>query len=302
MQPNAASPTGDSSRKHRLISLLLLGGLLFLRFPFLIVTVGLIDLPPELRGVVFFTFTGLTYLLTGILIWWERDRLHEFWIDLAAGITFLCQFYYFLGGIALFWFMRRSGARFPRPPHGVWRWALIGAIAAIAVETVLITVFGLRPPTERTPQVAGFGYLFSGILIQMTNAAVWEEPLFRGFLWGYLRQARWKNVWIWLFQAALFTAGHVYYLRTEAFGPWFVRMIVPSLLIGLIAWQARSIFASMLTHGAFNAIADMLNHTRSLDEAVQVAVWAMLILGVVLVIVWAVELIHRRSAAAPAAA
>jgi hypothetical protein len=41
---------------------------------------------------------------------------------------------------------------------------------------------------------------------------------------GLLRLAKWKNVWIWLFQAGLFTLGHVYYLRVEPFGSWFIRI------------------------------------------------------------------------------
>ena len=116
----------------------------------------------------------------------------------------------------------------------------------------------------------------------MTNAAVWEEPLFRGFLWGYLRLAKWKNVWIWLFQAVLFTLGHVYYLRSEAFVPWLIRMLLPSLLIGFIAWRAGSIFASMVTHGTFNACGDILFHSKSLSGAMQVAWSGMIILAVIL--------------------
>jgi hypothetical protein len=48
-----------------------------------------------------------------------------------------------------------------------------------------------------------FAALFYAVLSQMTNAAVFEEPLFRSFLWGHLQIAGWKNGWIWLFQAGL---------------------------------------------------------------------------------------------------
>jgi membrane protease YdiL (CAAX protease family) len=157
---------------------------------------------------------------------------------------------------------------------------------------------GIEPPETRGATPASLMFLLPAILTQMTTAAVWEEPLFRGFLWGYLRRWRWPNVLIWLFQAALFTAGHIYYLKEEAFVPWLIRMMLPSLIVGLIAWQARSIFASMVTHGVFNASGDMLSHTRSLPEAIQVSWSAVVILAGIFVVVWILEwLRHRRAGA-----
>ena len=128
----------------------------------------------------------------------------------------------------------------------------------------------------------------------MTWAAVLEEPLFRGFLWGYLRRVRWKDGWIWLFQALLITLGHVFYLKTEAIGPWFIRMMLPSLVIGFIAWRAKSIFASMVTHGVFNASNDMLFHTRSLLEAVKVGWTAVIVIMVIFAGIWIGEWMHHR--------
>jgi membrane protease YdiL (CAAX protease family) len=109
-------------------------------------------------------------------------------------------------------------------------------------------------------------------------AAVMEEPLFRGFLWGYLRIAKLNNFWIWIFQALFFTAGHVYYLPSEPLGTWFIRMILPALLLGLIAWGAKSIFASMVTHGTFNAVSDMLAHSGSLQDGLMISWQAVIIL------------------------
>ena len=290
---NPAADSYRAGKKHLAVSLLLLGGLLFLRLPFL--TVAAILLPDKASSAttaVTILFDGGTYLLTAILIWWERERLREFWVDLAGAITFLCQTFCFPLGIGLFWRMRRSHARFPAPAKGVWRWALAGAILAIACD-LLVMALGINPAHPRGPSSASFPDLVVGIFFMMTNAAVWEEPLFRGFLWGYLRLAKWKNSWIWLFQAALFTLGHVYYLKSEAFIPWLIRMLLPSLLFGFIAWRARSIFASMVTHGTFNATGDMLFHSRSLSGAMQVA-WSgmiilIVILGCVLIFEWGIQ-------------
>ncbi|HEX6035790.1 MAG TPA: hypothetical protein VFY83_15220, partial [Anaerolineales bacterium] len=125
---NATVPA-DEGKNHLSVSLLLLGGLLFLRFPFLIGADLLLSRESvALRTITPFVFGVGTYLITAVLIWWEREHLRAFWIDLAVAITFLFQTFCFPIGIGLFVAMRRRQARFPAPPANVWRWALLGAI------------------------------------------------------------------------------------------------------------------------------------------------------------------------------
>jgi len=179
----------------------------------------------------------------------------------------------------------------------MWRWLLVGAILALVSGIVTMRLV-VEPTDSRSATPASFMFLVPAILTQMTTAAVWEEPLFRGFLWGYLRRWRWPNVLIWIFQAALFAFGHIYYLKEEAFVPWLIRMMLPSLLIGFIAWQAPSIFASMVTHGVFNASWDMLLHTRSFAEAIYLSWSTVVILTGILAGLWILEwLRHRRASA-----
>ena len=277
-------------KKHKTISLLLLAGLLFLRFPFLIGASLVLPQQPTLpRTISMFVFIIGTYLLTAVLIWWEREHLREFWIDLAAGIAFLLNLFCFPIGIGLFRAMRRQQARFPSPLPNIWHWALLGAILAIFCNIFIFAGLGIEPPGARGSQPAGFGFLLPALFLQTTMAAVYEEPLFRGFLWGYLRRAEWKDVWIWPFQAFLFTLGHVYYLQAEAIGPWFLRLVLPSLLLGFIAWRAKSIFASMVTHGFINASGDMLLHTRALSEAVKFCWMVVLVILVIFAALWIIE-------------
>jgi membrane protease YdiL (CAAX protease family) len=293
MLTNSTSLPSDEGKRHSLISLLLLVGLLFLRFPFLIVADLMLARDAILHAIAYFIFSVGTYLLTAILIWWEREHLRDFWIDLAAAITFLLQIFCFPIGIGLFAAMRRHRARFPSPLPNVWRWALVGAIFAIVCNILLVNL-GLEPSSSRGAQPASFSYLLPAVFSQMTGAAVFEEPLFRGFVWGYLRRAQWKDGWIWLFQALFFTLGHVYYLQTEATGPWFIRIMLTSLIIGFIAWRAKSIFASMVTHGMFNASNDMLMHTRSLSEAVKVGWMTVIVIVVIFAGIWIGRWIRQR--------
>ena len=89
--------------------------------------------------------------------------------------------------------------------------------------------------------------------IHLGYAAATEEPLFRGFLWGHLRLAGWREGWIWLFQALLFMLGHIYYLPQLPVSFW---VIVPlgGLIQGLLVWKSRTIVASMAAHGLSNVL------------------------------------------------
>ena len=191
---DTAAPVGEG-KKHFFISLLLLGGLLFLRFPFLIITQWKLSGKPVPLGIVFFIFSICTYALTAVLIWWEREHLRDFRIDLAAAVIFLLQMFCFPIGIALFATMRRHHARFPAPLTNVWRWALLGAMFAMIFNISMVRL-GLEPSSPRSSEPASVGFLIPLVFLQMTMAAVFEEPLFRGFLWGYLRRMHWKNGWI----------------------------------------------------------------------------------------------------------
>ena len=153
MLTNSTSVPADEGKRHSLVGLLLLGGLLFLRFPFLIAADWMLTGEAIQHAIVYFVFSVGTYLLTAILIWWEREHLRDFWIDLAVAITFLLQIFCFPIGIGLFAAMRRHRARFPSPPANVWRWALVGAIIAIVCSIFLVNL-GLEPPGSRGPQPA----------------------------------------------------------------------------------------------------------------------------------------------------
>lgn len=88
---------------------------------------------------------------------------------------------------------------------------------------------------------------------QFTYAALSEEPVFRGFLWGALRQAGLRDRWIFAVQAVLFWLAHIYYINTYPLSFW---LIVPmgAVVMGLLAWRSRSIAPSMIAHGLMNGI------------------------------------------------
>src|SRR5574341_1507743 len=87
---------------------------------------------------------------------------------------------------------------------------------------------------------------------QIGFAAVSEEPLFRGFLWGALRELGWREVWVWLVQSVLFMSAHIYFINALPFNFW-VAVPIGALIFGIFAWRSRSIAAGMMAHAAYNA-------------------------------------------------
>lgn len=268
----------DQDRRRTAVTLLLVGILLAVR---LLVWGGvrlvLQDQPLWLQ----LAFQLPSYLLTAILIWWERDRLPEYHIDgLAIVIIVLFEpveilirafdartapdigyplwasasFLAIALGLAIALWRERS--RLPPLPIVGFRHIAIGLLAGLALAVVLAypTSFQLRGLGLSYPVASPgvLGALARGLLVQLGWAAIIEEPLFRGFLWGVLRKAGWKEVWVWLSQAFLFWIGHIYYLRDAPVSFW---LIVPSgaLILGLLVWRTRSISASMAAHAAVNS-------------------------------------------------
>jgi membrane protease YdiL (CAAX protease family) len=97
-------------------------------------------------------------------------------------------------------------------------------------------------------------------LIQLTNAATYEEPLFRGFLWGLLSQRGWRAGLIWLFQAAVFWLSHIVYIIHFPISFWVIVPLI-GLALGLIAWRARDIAPAMLAHSLVDGLPQLITGT-----------------------------------------
>lgn len=225
-----------------------------------------------------------TYVLTLCLIWWERDRLALFHIDALSIViiiflkpiqTLFLSFLWitvqhdnilafprfpslviWIGAAALFFVIRKKRPDLLKVQRTSWRWFGIGILVGVGQALLLGYPMSFDPsfqnykPTlfnELLPILPFFVY-------GLGYAAVAEEPLFRGFLWGHLRKAGWHEGAICLFQAVLFALGHIYYLPQMPISFWVI-VPVGGLVFGLLAWKSRTIASSMAAHGIFNALA-----------------------------------------------
>jgi membrane protease YdiL (CAAX protease family) len=113
----------------------------------------------------------------------------------------------------------------------------------------------IYPPTLKST-LYSIGVIFP---YQIGYAAITEEPLFRGFLWGALRKQNWKEGWINIFQTILFTISHLYYFNTNRLA-LFITVPLGAFVFGKLASRSNSKATSMVTHGMMNALGIIITY------------------------------------------
>ncbi|HPH96113.1 MAG TPA: type II CAAX endopeptidase family protein [Anaerolineaceae bacterium] len=266
------------NKNHRRVVWIVLGGLLFLRLPFL---AGIRCFANPVWLVPVFDIS--TYLLTAFLIWWERDRLADYHIDmLSLGIII---FFKPLQTLLAAQMMDWDAMAFPKlPALALWviagglllalvlsrpkwpplTWGSLGWVGIGLLAGLVMVLIDAMPTAIMVKQMYGEAVQKPDIQMMLREAlpnffymvgfaGVTEEPLFRGFLWGCLRKAGWRDLWIFLLQAGLFTLGHIYYLFSMPL-MFFIVVPVGALGMGLLAWRSKTLAAPLAAHGVGNAL------------------------------------------------
>ena len=267
----------ESKTFHQSISLWILGFLIILRIPFL---VGIPLVTGKSPTWIEPVFDVGTYFLTAALIWLARDQLGNFFISpLALWIILIFKplmpllifamggsefplsfpnpvsFLYLLISLGLLYALKRSGWKWKQVTPVEWKWLGWGVLVGLGLAVLGSYPMALNLIANRilySPSLEGLSLALIRVPQQLGYAAITEEPLFRGFLWGFLRKLGW-NPWVILFfQTLLFMLGHVYYLKNMPL-MFFVVIPISGLGLGLLAWRSRTIVSSMLAHSMINA-------------------------------------------------
>lgn len=210
----------------------------------------------------------LTYLFIALLIWLEVKHLEIYnfnGITLIVWMVFRAVFWpstrqgWFIVLEALFFsmvvivlviklFIAGMNDKFKVSVKDVV-WVIFGLAVGLGIGYSQIYIANIYPIKEIFQDSQPMMFVYS-ILYQLSNAAIDEEPLFRGFLWGYLRRRGWKDPIIWIFQALLFWISHINYWGRSSF--WFTLPFL-GLFLGLLAWRSRSVATSMAAHAGYNS-------------------------------------------------
>jgi membrane protease YdiL (CAAX protease family) len=263
-------------RAHYSIGWSILIVLLLLRIPYTIAIIYLLPIENQSGAAI---YEVSTYFLICFLIWWEYGRLKEFHIDQSSLLLIILVRP--IQTLILNYWGVDSPLAFPHPLGlalwaislgvmvALWRrgfkpahinsrsltWLVLGLLVGIGMSiaenlrtfrSMLYIVHPLQ--TQLTPVLYSTSL---NVLYHLGFAPINEEPLFRGFLWGYLRHLKWKEHLIWSFQAVLFTVAHLYLAGQFPLTFW-VFIPTAGLVFGLMTWRSRSIAPAMLAHAMIN--------------------------------------------------
>ena len=237
------NPSNPVKLAGRPLSLLVFGGLLCLRIPFL---TGMILVQGNATGWVEQVYAVGTFLLTAVLIWLERKQLEEFHITPLALVMILCfkpimPFLEFLMGL------RSSPLSFPRPMSFIYLIISIGLLIALKGS-------GWSWKGVSAREWKGLGW---GALAGLGMAIVFSLPMaltLRGA--GELYRVSWSDSTI-----ALLRIPQQLGYAAVAEEPLSFWLIVPitGLVFGLLAWRFRSIASSMASHALVNGLAPFIS-------------------------------------------
>jgi membrane protease YdiL (CAAX protease family) len=223
----------------------------------------------------------ITYLLIAYLIFLEKDNLRTFHIDRISIMIFLLfrtilfinwrsvgyLDFAILGiniitAIVLFTKLRNGVMREPILLRNIG-WIIVGLFFGtiyfgIQFFTVLFIFTGKPTIYLNFFQIQSIGLFLFGFVRSLGNEAIDEEPIFRGFLWGYLRQIGLNEKWIWIIQGFLFWTAHSSQLLFGQISFWFGLPF--GLLLGWLSWRSRSITSSMSAHAIFNTAVSVLKY------------------------------------------
>ena len=160
------------------------------------------------------------------------------------------------GGLMAIVIIGRSKIKAPTAPN--LRYLLFAIISGMIAGAFIGLLIRVRS-TSLSFQHATFGQLALLPVQQLTYAALSEEPFFRGFLWGALREAGLGDHSACVIQGSLFWFAHLYYLGNFPLSLWLIVPIGAVIFSGLV-WFSRSVSTSMIAHGLMNGLGQAIGY------------------------------------------
>lgn len=213
-------------------------------------------------------YSGIVYILTAAIILLNRHRLAALNIDrpfiaalLLGGILYVFYLIQSVGifvGIAvglIYWAYQTNQLVFKNPvpyPKGT------GLLIFLTILLALAPILVFRPTLKTPLNFQIFGTTFLEILIPQLAGIVFEEVLFRGALWAYLRGLGLSEQATFYIQAILFWVSHHEFLALNDPYSFWVALPIAAILWGLMTLRSKSLTLSTIGHFLFNFITQLL--------------------------------------------
>jgi membrane protease YdiL (CAAX protease family) len=173
-----------------------------------------------------------------------------------TNLFFTMLSYLFLFTLSIFAiFSIRRGPGIKRFSNKQIRWIIISVIFSIALAGLFAYPGRVRALIESNERVPFTGLLVSVIiyfLYEVAHTSILEEPIFRGFLWGYLRKKGFNERRILWIQAFLFWISHIGFINT--FYAFFLTIPIRGLFFGWLVLRSKSLAPSIIAHAIYNSV------------------------------------------------
>jgi membrane protease YdiL (CAAX protease family) len=214
--------------------------------------------PDWYRGL----YAGLVYLLSIVLVWLNRPNLEKLNVDklfvylsILGGIfwvVYLPSNYALLALLALILIFRILKSKPAIVEEKRYLYSTeIWIFALISIGTAIAPALFYNPPVKNP---VNLNMIIATLLEADLALVVFEELLFRGVLWAYLKQLNINEKNIIFIQAALFWIAHNKFLLLDNPYPFWISLPLNSLLFGMMVWRSKSLAPSTVVHLLYNCI------------------------------------------------
>jgi membrane protease YdiL (CAAX protease family) len=211
-------------------------------------------------------YSSATYALSVIVLWLNRNRLQELNIDanfikiyILSGLLLIFLYlpvsYGVVVGIAtalLLWSLITGKLSLGSPPAANFQIIMLMLLALIPALPAYVVIVVSARSVDLSAQA-----VFSALYYANLPIIVFEEFLFRGLLWKFLRDLRLSDATIVIVQALLFWAAHYQMLESDRTFSFWVTTPFVSLILGIIVLRTRSLTLSTLSHYLVNFLLEI---------------------------------------------
>lgn len=215
-------------------------------------------------------YVGIAYILTVAIVLLNRHRLASLNVDrpfvIALIIGGFLYLFYLTPDIGIpvaitaafvFWtyqnnhFLLKNTIEYPSG-------TILLVLFSVLLALLPIVLFNPTVTKPVTPQLI-LATLASTFRAQLA-LIVFEEVIFRGALWAYLRHLGLRDLTIFLIQAFLFWIAHSKYMFLANPYSFWVAVPLVSLLLGFIVWRSKSLAPSTIAHFLFNVTSALIRN------------------------------------------
>ena len=213
-------------------------------------------------------YAGIAYILTATIIWLNRHKLGVLNIDrpfivilISGGVLYTFYLRYGVGilvgitEVLIFLAYQNNQLVFSNPVP--FRWGT-GLLIFLTVLLALVPLLFFQPTLKTSLDLNTFFSTLQQILTTDLGAIVFEEVLFRGALWAYIRGLGLSE------QIAFYTTAFFYWISHHRLialsSPYvfWVSLPIQAILLGLMTWRSKSLTPSTISHFLFNFISQLL--------------------------------------------